>query len=96
MLPRLPPNLPMNELGRIRKWHIAHRVDHPLEYQIWDAMLILWVMGRVGWLPAFALDAPWCFPLCLLSMMAPSLYVMWRGHAHATQKLRCDWLGGAR
>ena len=94
MLRRLPPNLPMNELGRIRKWHLAHRADHPLEYQIWDAMLILWVMGRVGWLPAFALGALWCFPLCLLAMMAPSLYVMWRGHAHATQKLRCDWLAG--
>ncbi len=90
----LPPKLPLSELGRIRKWHVAHRLDHPLEYQIWDGMMFLWVIGRVGCLPAVALDAAWTLPLCVMSMMAPSLYVMWRNHAHLSQRVRCDWLGG--
>lgn len=58
--------------------------------------LILWVMGRVGWLPAFALDAPWAYPLCLLAMLAmlaPDLYALARARAHRSQKIRCDWLG---
>jgi hypothetical protein len=41
-----------------------------------------------------ALDEAWTLPLCVMSMMAPSLYVMWRNHAHLSQKVRCDWLGG--
>lgn len=90
---RMPPHLSLNKLQRIKKWHVEHRAEHPLEYQVWDAMLILWVMGRVGWLPAFALDAPWAYPLCLLAMLAPDLYATARSRAHQSQKIRCDWLG---
>jgi hypothetical protein len=92
MILHLPPHLTLSKLQRIKKWHVAHRSEHPLEYQLWDVMLILWVMGRVGWLPAFTLDAPWAYPLCLLAVLAPSLYVSWRQQAHAMQRLRCDWL----
>jgi hypothetical protein len=82
----------LNELQRIKQWHVAHRGDHPLEYHLWDAMLTLWMMGWVGWLPAFAFDALWATPLCLLAMSAPTLYVAWRSRAHRAQRLRCDWL----
>ncbi len=41
----------LNELQRIKQWHVHHRQDHPLEYHLWDAMLTLWLMGWVGWLP---------------------------------------------
>jgi hypothetical protein len=81
----------LDDLQRIKKWHVAHRQDHPVEYQIWDAMLTLWVMGWVGWLPAFAFDALWSAPLCVLAMAAPSLYVAWRLKAHRAGRLRCDW-----
>jgi hypothetical protein len=86
--------LSLSDLQRIKQWHVAHKSDHPLEYQLWDAVLTLWVMGWVGWLPAFALDALWTIPLCLAAMQAPCLYVSWRAHAHRTRRLRCDWLGG--
>ena len=82
----------LDELHRIKQWHVAHRGDHPLEYHLWDAMLTLWMMGWVGWLPAFAFDALWATPLCLLAMSAPTLYVSWRSRAHRAQRLRCDWL----
>ena len=81
----------LDELQRIKKWHVAHRHDHPVEYHTWDTMLTLWVMGWVGWLPAFAFDALWSVPLCALAMAAPGLYVAWRLKAHRQGRLRCDW-----
>jgi hypothetical protein len=30
--------------------------------------------------------------LCLLGILAPRLYVYARARAHASQRLRCDWL----
>ena len=81
----------LDELHRIKKWHVAHRNDHPVEYHVWDALLTLWVMGWVGWLPAFAFDAIWSMPLCALAMAAPGLYVAWRLKAHRQGRLRCDW-----
>ena len=59
------------ELQRIKQWHVAHRAEHPLEYHLWDAMLTLWVMGWVGWLPAYAFEQFWSMPLCALAMAAP-------------------------
>ena len=35
------------------------RQEHPLEFQLWDAVMTCWFMGWVGWLPTFALDAWW-------------------------------------
>lgn len=88
----MTPPLTLNELQRIKQWHVAHKADHPLEYQLWDVMLTLWVMGWVGCLPAFALDAAWAYPLCALAIYSPRLYVAWRVRAHETRRLRCDWL----
>ena len=76
----------LDDLHRIKKWHVAHRHTHPVEYQVWDVMLILWVMGWVGWLPAYALDAWWTVPLCMLAMAAPSLYVAGRIAAHRAHR----------
>lgn len=85
-------HLTLDELQRIKQWHMAHRADHPLEYQLWDALLTLWAMGWAGWLAAFALEAPWAYPLCALAICSPRLYVGWRARAHAARRLRCDWL----
>ena len=87
----LPPHLTLAKLQRIKQWHVQNRSSHPLEYQLWDTMLILRVLGRVGWLPAFALDAPWAYPLCLLAMLAPNFYARARTRAHEQQAVRCDW-----
>ena len=82
----------LNELQRIKKWHVAHRQQHPIEYHLWDAMLTLWVMGWVGWLPAYAFEQFWTMPLCVLATAAPSIYVTWRNKAHQARRVRCDWL----
>ncbi len=82
------------EIQRIRQWHVAHRRDHPIEYQLWDAVLTLWLLGWVGWLPAFIMgEAAWTAPLFLAGMYAPSGYTRWRARAHDQHRLRCDWLG---
>lgn len=82
----------LEELHRIKQWHLAHRADHPLEYQLWDLTLTVWLMGWVGWVPTFAFDALWAAPACALAMCAPGLYVGWRERAHRARRLRCDWL----
>lgn len=82
----------LKELQRIKQWQVAHRRDHPVEYHLWDAVLTLWVMGWVGWLPAFASDQFMGMALCMVAIAAPSIYVRWRQKAHRARKLRCDWL----
>ena len=66
----------LNELQRIKQWHVAHRADHPIEYHLWDAILTLWVMGWVGFLPAYAFEQFWTLPLCALAIAAPGMYVV--------------------
>lgn len=82
----------LDELQRIKRWHVAHQREHPVECGIWDAMLTLWLMGWVGWLPAFTFEALWAAPLLAVAMSAPTMYVAWRMRAHRQKRLRCDWL----
>lgn len=82
----------IDELARIKRWHVAHRAQHPLEYHIWDAMLTLWLMGWVGILPALIFDE-WMLLACAVGIGAPSLYVHYRVLAHHKHTLRCDWAG---
>lgn len=83
--------MPLDELQRIKQWHVGHRHDHPFEGQLWDVMLTLWVMGWVGLLPTYAFQQLWAVPVCVLSIAAPGLYAGWRHRAHRARKLRCDW-----
>jgi energy-converting hydrogenase Eha subunit G len=82
----------LEQMHRIKRWLVDHQREHPVEYHLWDAMLMLWVIGWVGWLPAFTFQALWAAPLLALLMSAPTLYVTWRLKAHQAQRLRCDWL----
>jgi hypothetical protein len=82
----------LSELQRIKQWHVRHQRDHPVECHLWDVMLTLWLVGWVGWLPAFAFEALWVAPLLVAAMSAPALYVAWRLRAHRARRLRCDWL----
>jgi hypothetical protein len=83
----------LRELQRIKQWHVDHRRDRPVEYHLWDAVLTLWLMGWVGWLPTFLLDDIWAAPLCFVGACLPSLYIHWRLRAHHTARVRCDWAG---
>lgn len=82
----------LEELQRIKEWHVRHRRERSLECQAWDAMLTLWLVSWVGWIPAFAFHAFWAAPLLAAGMCAPSLYVAWRLKAHREGRLRCDWI----
>ncbi|APW39110.1 hypothetical protein RD110_19410 [Rhodoferax koreense] len=84
----------LKELHRIKKWHVAHKAEHPLEYELLDLVLTLWLMGWVGWIPALMLHVLWTLPLCALAMLLPTGYVRLRARAHQRQRLRCDWLVG--
>ena len=77
----------LDELQRIKKWHVRHQDDHPVECHLWDAVLTLWLAGWVGLIPVFAFSAYWAAPLCALAAFAPSLYVTWRLRAH---RGRCE------
>ena len=80
------------QMQRIKQWREARHASHPLERRLWEAVLTLWMMGWVGWLPAYEAEAWWGFPLCLLGIFSPRLYVYLRAQAHASESLRCDWL----
>jgi len=82
----------LDALQRIKRWHVLHQSDHPVEYRAWDVILTLWLAGWVGWLPAFCFDALWAVPLLVLGMSGPTLYVALRAKAHQSRRLRCDWL----
>jgi hypothetical protein len=84
--------MPLAELQRIKQWHARHRTEHPLESQLWDVVLTMWVVGWVGWIPASAFQQLWAIPLCLLAIAAPGLYSAWRVKAHREHRLRCDWI----
>jgi len=92
-LKRRPWNrITLAQLQRIKHWREARHASNPMERRMWETVLTLWMMGWVGWLPAFEAEAYWAFPLCLLGIFSPPLYVHWRGKAHAAQRLRFDWL----
>lgn len=92
--PRRHPWQPLSlgQLQRVKNWQLEQHGAHPVEFEVWEAVVTLWVMGLIGWLPAFTFEAPWAYPLCLLGIFMPRLYVYWRARAHASGRLRCDWL----
>lgn len=81
----------LNQLRDLKRWHVAHRQDHPLEYQVFDAVLTLWLLGWMGVPPALLLDQVMLLPLCLLAFLAPEIYRWLRVRLHRSARLRCDW-----
>ena len=92
--PRTPwhGQLALSQLLLINQWHKSYADAHPVECQVWDAVLTVWVMGWIAWLPALIFDTVWVYPLCLLGLMAPKMYVRLRGTAQRCGALRCEWL----
>jgi len=84
--------LTLEQLKKLKNWHVAQRGAHAVEYEVWNAVLTAWLMGWIGFLPALTFDAFWALPFCVLGVLAPQLYVHARVCAHANGRLRCDWL----
>jgi len=89
---RLGGHITLAKMQRLKQWHVSQQAEHSVEYQVWEVVLTLWVMGWIAWLPAYVLDAFWAFPLCLLGILMPRLYVQCRAQAHEKLHIRCDWL----
>ena len=62
----------LDELQRIKQWHVAHKADHPLEYHLWDLVLTVWMLGWVGWFPICAFGEPCAAPVCLIGIFSPA------------------------
>lgn len=84
--------LTLVQLKRIKNWHASTRHQHPLESAVWEAVMTIWVIACIGWLPATIFERPWAYLLCLIGVLTPRLYVQWRQYAHDKGKLRCEWL----
>jgi hypothetical protein len=84
--------LSLDTLQRVKKWHVANKSVHPLELQLLDAVLALWVMSWLAWMPLYFLELEWLIPVSLIGLMLPNFYVSWRIKAHARCRLRCDWV----
>jgi hypothetical protein len=82
----------LRQMSSIKRWHVDHREQAPLEYHVWDGMLTLWLLGWVGVPPALLLHWTWMVLLCVPMFFAPQLYVRLRSRLHHRGALRCDWL----
>lgn len=82
----------LRQMSLLKRWHVEHRDDAPLEYHAWDAVLTLWVLGWMGVAPLLALDLAMLLPLCVALFLAPAAYVALRRRLHRRGRLRCDWL----
>ena len=92
MLSWLSNSVTVANLQTIKQWHIEHALDHPIELQTWDAVLASWLMGWVGWLPTWVLDAWWAVPPLMLGMLARACMSA-GARAHVARRIRCDWIG---
>lgn len=82
----------LHQLHMLKRWHVAHRRDHPVEYHAYDVVLTAWVMGWMGAPAALLLGDPVMLLGCVLASLLPSLYVALRSRMHGRGQLRCDWL----
>lgn len=82
----------LKQMSRLKRWHVAHRDERPVEYHMWDAVLTLWIMGWMGAPAELLLWQPYGVIACAAVFFAPMLYVRGRQLLHLRGALRCDWL----
>ncbi len=86
----------LRQMSLLKRWHLAHRDDAPIEYHAWDGVLTLWVLGWMGVPPALLLHWGWAVMSCVPLFFAPPIYVRLRARLHEGGRLRCDWIAIAR
>ena len=82
----------LSQMSSLKRWHVEHWDEAPLENHAWDAVLTLWVLGWMGLPSAAVLGGPHWLPLCAALWFVPPLYVRLRRRLHEQGRLRCDWL----
>ena len=78
-----------DQLARVRPVHVLGAVAL---LTLGTVGLTLWLLGWVGMLPVAIFGVVLAFPLCLVGIAAPDLYIAWRTRAHRASRLRCDWI----
>lgn len=86
----------LQQFHDLRHWHLRHVAHRPVEKQVWDAVLTLWVMAWVGLPAAVLIDLPWAETAGVLLLFLPGRYVGLRTALHRVGRLRCDWLVALR
>jgi hypothetical protein len=81
----------LQQFQSLKHWH-THHDNHPLERNVWDAVLTLWMCGWIGGAAALLLSAPWVWVACFALLFLPNAYVGWRARLHRQGRLRCDWI----
>ena len=82
----------LHQFHTLKQWHARHWRDHPLEKNLWEGVLTLWLMGWVGGAVSLLLNLPWLELSCLTLLFLPSAYVALRARWHRQGRLRCDWI----
>ena len=85
----------LQQFHALKVWHRQHG-RHPVEKNVWDVVLIIWLVGWVGAPTAFMIDSGWAEGACLSVLFLPSIYVTLRRWLHRAKLVRCDWIGALR
>lgn len=84
----------LDQFHSLKVWHSGH--PRPMEKNVWDAVLTLWMLGWVGIPTTLLLGQPMLVFACIGAILAPSVYVAFRQHLHRAGRLRCDWITALR
>ena len=84
------------QFQELRHWHLRHWREQPIEKQLWDSVLTLWIVGWVGGPAALLSHQLWAAAVCLCLLPLPGAYVALRARLHRQKRLRCDWLATLR
>jgi hypothetical protein len=88
---RAGPAMKLSQFESLKTWHQRHWRERPLEKQVWDIVVTLWLAGWVGFPSAFLLHARWGELACIALLFLPGAYVWLRRRLHRAGVLRCDW-----
>ena len=86
----------LQQYHSLKVWHRRHWRKHPVEKNLWEAILTLWLSGGIGLPVALLLDEPWAAATSFALLFLPGLYVSLRIRLHQSRRLRCDWITALR
>jgi hypothetical protein len=86
----------VQQLSYVKRWHVLHRRQRPVEFHAWDSVLVLWLLGWIGLPAGLILWQPDGVLACAMLLAVPNAYIALRRRLHRSGRLRCDWLEAAK
>lgn len=86
----------LKQISVLKRWHVLHRRDRPVEFHAWDTVLTFWLIGWIGMPAELVLSQLYGLVACGVLLLSPGAYVALRRRLHRRGRLRCDWLEAAR